>query len=309
MKPLSATDDHAVAKFLQEKDGATQASHTWSAHEKAVVERAVRTASVFMQTKGEYTPPYASQSGEILGILKQMKEEMESDLSEAQKKEAERSALFDELRSAKTDEIASSEKLLEEKKAELAQAQFDLANAKEDLEQIQEQLAEDQKFLANLEKTCSEADKNFELRKKARLSEIQAVSETIEILTSDEARDAMNGAYKFIQMSMHTRRLSGRRSLAVKALRAAFKKTQSSHLSVLATAVELDAFTKIKAMMDEMIKTLKMQQAEEVKKYDWCKSEFQANTMETMRKEDLKEDQTVKIDLLSQGLDCSSKVL
>jgi len=134
------------------------------------------------------------------------------------------------------------------------------------------------------------------------LEEIKAISETIEILTSDEARDAMNGAYKFIQMSMHTRRISGRRALAVKALKAAFARTKSSHLSVLATAVELDAFTKIKAMMDEMIKTLKMQQAEEVKKYDWCKSEFQENEMQTMKMEDVKQDQMVKIEDLASTI-------
>merc|ERR1719379_1466829 len=153
-RAVTPAEDHTLGKFLQEKDSASQASHTWSSHEKAVIERALRTATVFMQTKGEYTPPYAAQSGEILGILKQMKEEMEGDLSDAQKKEAERAAAFDELRSAKTDEIASAEKLLEEKKAELAQAEFDLANAKEDLEEVQEQLAEDQKFLGNLIKMC-----------------------------------------------------------------------------------------------------------------------------------------------------------
>merc|ERR550537_2136331 len=190
-----ARADHAVAKFLQEKpeDAKVKAPAavqlpSWSEHEKTVLQKALRTAAVFMQAKGEYTTPYASQSGEILGIMKQMKEEMEADLSEAQKTEAERAAAFDELRAAKTDEIAAGEKLLEEKKEELANAEFDLANAKEDLEMIQTQLAEDQKFLANLIKICDEAEKNFELRKKARLEEIQAVSETIEILTSYEAR-------------------------------------------------------------------------------------------------------------------------
>merc|ERR1719478_581651 len=178
----------------------------------------MHTAFTFMQTKGRYTPPYASASGEILGIMKQMKEEMEADLSEAQKEEADRAAAFDELRAAKTDEIAAGEKLLEEKKAELAQAEFDNANAKEDLEEVQAALAEDQKFLANLLKTCEEADKNFELRKKSRLQEIQAVSETIEILTSEESRDTFNGAYKFLQMSSRTRRMAGTRSRAVKVL-------------------------------------------------------------------------------------------
>merc|ERR1719388_479422 len=226
----------------------------------------MHTVFAFMQSKGRYTPPYASQSGEILGIMKQLKEEMEADLSEAQKTEAERAGAFAELREAKTAEIAAGEKMLEEKKAELAQAEFDLANAKEYLEEVQASLSEDRKFLMNLLKTCEEADKNFEERKKSRLGEIQAVSETIEILTSDEARDTFNGAYKFLQMRMRTRLMSGRRTLAAKALRAAAQKSKNPELNMLATRVELDAFTKVKKMIDEMITKLKIQQEDEVKK-------------------------------------------
>merc|ERR1719316_2299443 len=121
--------------------------HSWSSHDKEVLQRAMRTAAVFMQTKGRYTPPYAAQSGEILGIMKQMKEEMEADLGEAQKEEAQRVAAFEELRAAKTEEIAAGEKLLEEKKEELAQAEFDVANAKEDKERAKTELEETQKFL------------------------------------------------------------------------------------------------------------------------------------------------------------------
>merc|ERR1719456_191139 len=112
----------------------------------------------------------------------------------------------------------------------------------------------------------------------------------------------MNGAYKFLQMRMRTRRVSGRRTLASKALRAAALKFKNPELSMLATRVELDAFTKVKKMIDEMITKLKIQQEDEVKKKDWCDSEFQENTMETMKKEDLKEDQTVKIEDLSTAI-------
>merc|ERR1719313_2684663 len=191
---------------------------------------------------------------------------MEADLSEAQKTEAERAGAFAELRDAKNAEIAAGEKMLEEKKAELAQAEFDLANAKEDLEQVKAALSEDQKFLMNLLKTCEEADKNFELRKKERLNEIQAVSETIEILTSEESRDTFNGAYKFMQLAQTSKVVSGRRGMAAKMLRNVAKKTGDPQLSVLATSVELDAFTKVKAMIDEMIVKLKQQQEDEVKK-------------------------------------------
>jgi len=304
----SKASDHAYAKFLQEQGGAPSVAAApksiWSQHDQVVVAKAIHTASLFLQAHGRaaYTPPYASQSGEILGIMKQLKEEMEGDLSEAQKTEAARAGAFAELREAKNAEIAAGEKMLEEKKAELAQAEFDLANAKEDLEQVQVALAEDQKFLANLVKTCAEADKNFEIRKKSRLGEIQAVSETIEILTSDEARDRMNGAYgKFLQVEQSSK-IAGKRAIAAKVLRNAAKKTGNPELSILATSVELDAFTKIKAMIDELIAKLKQQQVDEVAKKDWCDSEFQENTMQTMKTEDLRIDQTTAIDNLNSAI-------
>jgi len=305
----SKASDHAYAKFLQEQGGegvsvATAPKSIWSQHDQVVVAKAIHTASLFLQAHGRaaYTPPYASQSGEILGIMKQLKEEMEGDLSEAQKTEAARAGAFAELREAKNAEIAAGEKMLEEKKAELAQAEFDLANAKEDLEEVQAALAEDQKFLANLIKTCDEADKNFEIRKKSRLGEIQAVSETIEILTSDEARDKMNGAYgKFLQVEQSSK-VARKRAIAAKILRNAAKKSGDPEMSVLATSVELDAFTKIKAMIDELIAKLKQQQVDEVAKKDWCDSEFQENTMQNMKTEDLRIDQTTAIENLNSAI-------
>merc|ERR1719194_348184 len=47
-------------------------------------------------------------------------------------------------------------------------------------------------------------------------------------------------------------------------------------------------------MIDNMIETLKTQQADEVKKNDWYKSELQENEMATMKEKDLKADLEAK---------------
>merc|ERR1719217_1981033 len=47
-------------------------------------------------------------------------------------------------------------------------------------------------------------------------------------------------------------------------------------------------------MIEKMIKTLQAQQADEVKKNDWCKSELQDNEMATMKHKDLKADLEAK---------------
>jgi len=271
--------------FLQES-----APAGWASTDISTVRLALKTATAFMQrrTGQKYMPSYSAQSGEIFGVLQQLQDEMKADLSEAQKTEAQRAALFAELRAAKTSEIESGEKMAEQKEDELATTDNDNAEAKEDLAQTQAQLAEDQKFLANLDKTCAEADANFAERKKSRLAEIEAVSQTIEILTGDEARDAMDTTFSFVQTSQTTDK---RRLDAAKVLR----KSKNPELAMLATSVELDAFTKVKAMIEKMITQLKQQQADEVKKNDWCKAELQENEMSTMKTKDLKADLEAKI--------------
>merc|ERR1719217_480860 len=227
---------------------------------------AMRTASALLQARhGEsYMPSYNAASGEIFGAMKQMKHEMETDLSEAQKTEADRAANFADLRTAKTSEIEAGEKMAETKEDEHAKCVNDLAEAKEDLGETEKALAEDEKFSANLEKTCKEAEANFNKRKSSRLAEIQAVAETIEIVTGDEAKDAMDTTFSFMQISSEKTANKQRKKAA-----AVLRKINSPELSMLATSVELDAFTKVKAMIDKMIETLKTQNADEVKKNDW----------------------------------------
>jgi len=87
---------------------------------------------------------------------------------------------------------------------------------------------------------CAEGDANFDKRKASRLSEIEAVSQTIEILTGDEAKDAMDTTFSFVQTSKSDK-------LRAKAA-AVLRKFRSPELSMLATSVELDAFTKVKAI-------------------------------------------------------------
>jgi hypothetical protein len=285
---MALTEDSGSPGFLQ----------GWSAEEIQSVKLALKSAKSFMQSRQSYMPSYSAQSGEIFGVLKQLQEEMKGALSEAQKTEAARAAAFGELRSAKTSQIESGEKMAETKEDQLAKTDMDLAEAKEDLGQTQASLAEDQKFLANLETTCKEADANFAKRKASRLAEIEAVSQTIEILNADEAKDAMDTTFKFIQTVSEDRQSSAdkqRRNEAAAVLRKSAAKTHSPELAMLATTVELDAFTKVKAMIDKMITTLQGQQADEVKKNDWCKAEIQENEMSTMKAKDQKADQEATI--------------
>merc|ERR1719316_1629713 len=73
------------------------------------------------------------------------------------------------------------------------------------------------------------------------------------------------------------------------------RRKKSFALASLAVSIKLDAFTKVKAMCDEMIVELKKQQEEEVKKYDACKADIHGNEMDTLAKESEKKDLEAKI--------------
>merc|ERR1719446_432406 len=99
----------------------------------------------------------------------------------------------------------------------------------------------------------------------------------------------MDTTFSFVQTSTETTQRRIRDQAA-----AVLRKSKNPELAMLATNVELDAFTKVKAMIDKMIVQLKAEQADEVKKNDYCISSLQENEMQTMKTKDLKADLEAK---------------
>jgi len=290
----SAVVDRQASKFLQSDDTKPRTPPStmgWSADEMRIVRKALQVGKSFVQSKEGYYPSYESQSGAIVGILKQMKETMEAELKEAQEKESMAAASFADMRTAKVAAIEAGEKMAEQKEDDLAKTDNLIAEAKEDLGQTEETLAADETFLKNLDEMCANSDGAFEKRKASRLEEIKAVAETIEILTGDEARDAMSGTYSFIQSSSSDKN----RKLAAAVLRKVSLKTHNIDISFLANQVELDAFTKVKKAIDDMVTMLKTEQADEVKKNDYCTAELQSTEMSIAKADDQAADLQAKI--------------
>jgi chromosome segregation ATPase len=227
--------------------------------------------------------PYASQSSEIFGILRAMQEQMTKDLSDAQAAEAKSATDFQAMRDAKREEIAAARTQLENKEAEYADTGLKNAEAKEDLADTTAQLEADTAFLADLEKRCADNEAEMAARTKTRQAEIVALNETIEILVADDARDVANKTLKvsFLQTRITATKEKFFRERAAKALKKAALKTGNPELAMLASSVQLDAFTKVKAAIDNMIAQLKVDMADEVKHKDFCNTEFHTNESQT----------------------------
>mmetsp|Transcript_58531 Transcript_58531/g.128335 ORF Transcript_58531/g.128335 Transcript_58531/m.128335 type:complete len:671 (-) Transcript_58531:108-2120(-) len=218
------------------------------------------------------------EGSQILGILRQMLETFESNLSQGQKDEMGSQATFEELKSAKEREIDEGKKHLEVKREDLANAVQDGANAKEDLEDTNQALTEDQRFLIDLKQRCSKMDQEYSERQKTRQEEIASVGKALEMLTDDDARDLLSRSTAFVQRGSVV--TSPARQQASKVLKAAARQLGSHELAVIATQVQLDAFTKVKKALDDMVAKLKQNQADEVKRRDFCVEELNTNERE-----------------------------
>merc|ERR1719375_960452 len=131
---------------------------------------------------------YAPQSGEILGILEQLKEAMEKDLQEAIAAEASAQKGYEELMAAKKEEISSATSAIETKTAIVGDTNVQIANLREDLDDTKTQLEKDTKYLSEMNKSCKAKDEEWAVRSQTRAQELAAIADTIKILNDDATR-------------------------------------------------------------------------------------------------------------------------
>merc|ERR1712079_382281 len=168
-----------------------------------------RAAAAFIQAPQDYfdakptfKQSYAPQSGEIFGILTQMLETFEANLSQSQKEEQENQKAYEDLKAAKEAEIAAGQEQIEKKTAELADTDEKNAQAKEDIEDTKKSLSADEEFLMMLKEKCSMTDKEWEERQKTRQLEMEAVSKALAVLSGDDAHDLFTRTFNpaFVQV-------------------------------------------------------------------------------------------------------------
>jgi hypothetical protein len=248
--------------------------------------------NALLQESGE-----APQSGAIFGILKQMKETMETDLTTSQADEEKAKSDYADMTSDKKQEISAAKELIDAKFVELAETDEKNALAKKDLEDTSVALDADTKFLADLKPKCESAESEYMVRSKTRNEEIQAVSETIGILTDDDAKDLM---LKFVQVSSTTKS-SRNRERAASLLTQKAKALHRPRLSALAISMRNDAFAKVLENIVTMVAVLKKETKDEIQQKDFCQKEIHENEMAATDKANTKEDLAQSIEDLESS--------
>jgi septal ring factor EnvC (AmiA/AmiB activator) len=240
-------------------------------------------------------PAYANQSGEIFGILGNMKDTFEANLSQSQKEEMANQKAYEDLKAAKEAEIGAGQEQIDTKTDELAATDEKLAQDKQDKEDTENSLSADEKYLMNLKEKCQQTDAEWEQRQKTRTNEIAAVSEALKFLSSDDAHDLFTRTFNFVQMTVGQKAIRNRAAAVIESVSATLDKPR---MSALAQSVRLDAFTKVKKAIDDMVSALLKEKADEIKHKDFCVDSLHQNEKDTTEQERNKSDLIAKIDEL-----------
>merc|ERR1712060_528041 len=264
--------------------------------QKRVAASFVQAPQDYFDAKPTFKQSYAPQSGEIFGILTQMLETFEANLSQSQKEEMANQKAYEDLKAAKEEEIAAGQAQIDTKTQELADTDEKNAQAKEDIEDTKKTLSADEQFLMMLKEKCSMTDKEWEERQKTRQLEMEAVSKALAVLRGDDAHDLFTRTFNPALMQTEVAIASKKREQASNLLSRAAKRLNSPRLSALAYRVRLDAFTRVKKAIDDMIAQLLKEKADEIKHRDFCIDEFNTNQLQTEKKEREKQDLIAKIE-------------
>jgi len=271
---LAALRKGMGASLLQTRAG--QTLRNIIQHSPAVSESERSTLLSFLEA-GDSTG-LSGSTDQIVGIVDQMKDEMAADLKETISGEEEAKAAFASLTASKKQEIEAAGKAIEEKTGRIGELAVSTVQAEADLKDTSEAMDEDKKFKASLAASCATKSKEWDERSKLRAQEVEAISETIEMLNGDDAlelfKKTLPSASSFLQLATMTRSQQRRVGSILRKMIARDTK-HSVNLHMMLVALKSGGgFDKVTQMIDGMIAALATEQTDDDNKKDFCNTEI-----------------------------------
>merc|ERR1719353_1680906 len=233
---------------------------------------------------------YVPKSGEIVGILKEMKADFDKSLAEVEEEEAGQVKSYDELMAAKAKQVEALTAAIEKKSVMIGELQVSIVTMKNDLTETEAALIADQKFIADLSKTCETKKAEMEERVQTRSEELVAIQETIKILNDDDALELFKKTLpstSLLQVEDRSKveKIRTKALLMVRKMKSGAADSSRPGLDLLAMALSgrgVD-FSKVIKMIDDMVALLKTEQIDDDSKKEYC--EMQLDQAEDKAKE------------------------
>lgn len=225
----------------------------------------------------------SGSSNEIVGILATMHEEMQKDLEKLVQDESDRKTAYDELVASKQKEIASATSTIENKTERVGVLAVKVSESTDDLEEYQKTLTSDQEFLVNLRESCKAQEGAWAVRQKTRSEELAAIADTIKVLNDDDSLGLFNKTLPadktgvaLIQLHGTSRAMKQRVRQQLQHLAVVHHEPALSLLAYKMKSKKVD-FSKVTKMIDDLVKVLKAEQANDDEHKGYCEKEIDSS--------------------------------
>lgn len=254
-----------------------------------------KTLDAFLQAP--FTGAYSSQSGEVVGILKQMIETFQANVDEAEQQEGVAATAYGKLKVTLEDAATTMNGSLDQKQGLLSANDGGLGTMKEQLGTAETERADASQFLESLGEICTTKAKEYQSRVQLRTNEEAAISKAVAILNSDAAFATFGkvaatstgdtGPAAFFQLAAARRvaasapSASERRQQARALLRKAAHGRRSKVLSRVVGLLEAEnPFKVVLEEIEKMIALIAEEETTDQAKHDWCVGERENKDVE-----------------------------
>jgi len=287
LKPDENRDAQAETKLLTVMAGVRSALVKYnSLSEKNVDKSDVGTLKTFlsspnpslMETRANpAAATYSSQSGQIQGILAQMKDDFEAELKSSAEEEAAAAEAHESLMETKRENLALLEKTLTKTKVNQGNDEKQLAEDSQEREETQAQLKADEAFFEETKASCKAKADQWAGRARSRTEELAAIDQALAVLTSEESKAIFKSSHEtmFLQIAHQTAKPA--REKAFNILKSVSVKTDSLRLAAIASSVATGwHFDAVIADIDKMITALREEEKADIEHKDWCEAQQSA---------------------------------
>merc|ERR1719217_220337 len=236
------------------------------------------------------TANYNAQSGEIVGVLKNMNDTFTANLANARQVESKALADFNAMAKVLQEEYDEASDLFEKRKKEIGETAELISRTTSEMNTAKERLSDDTDFLATLTDRCAKKKAEFDKRNMLRSQEEAAIAEAIAVLNSDAAfatfgsvSATSTGATGFIQFSESKNEDAQKvRSTAAAALARSSKELHSVRLAKIAMELSskgkaTNPFTKVLENINGTVDLIDAEEADDSQKLATCNKEQDIN--------------------------------
>jgi len=222
---------------------------------------------------GTHTGQYAPKSWQIIGVLKQMKTEMQKSAAQSKSSEESSKKVHEELMAAKDNEAQVLTKSIEDKLSRAGELGVELENMKDDISDEKKALVQDTKMLADLKEECTAKSTEWEERSKLRAQELVAIAETIKMLSSDDALELFKATLpssSLMQMDDTSREAKSHALVNIRHAQDLAPNSVDLDFVALALQGKEGGMEKVIKLIDRLIENLGSEQADDDRKQQFC---------------------------------------